>query len=54
VLSDPFQGFDKKDRLLLQDVAMAFEISITKARDMNDLEKVFWQTLREITKYRRV
>jgi len=54
VISDPFQGFEKRDRLLLQDVAMALEMSAAKAHDMNELKKIFWEILREMTEYRRI
>ena len=51
--SEPLEGFDKKDRLLLEDVALAIEIAATHAKTVSEIRKTFWQILREITKYRR-
>lgn len=51
--SEPLDGFDKKDRLLLEDVALAIEVAANQAKTVSEVKKAFWQILREITKYRR-
>jgi hypothetical protein len=51
--SEPLEGFDKKDRLLLEDVALAIEVAASQAKTFSEIKKTFWQILREITKYRR-
>lgn len=54
VLSDRFQGFKKQDRLLVQDIALALEIAMLRARDLNETKRLFWRLLRQITEYRRL
>lgn len=51
--SEPLEGFNKKDRFLLEDVAIAIEIAAVQAKSISEVKKIFWRVLREITKYRR-
>jgi len=53
VLSDRFQGFKKQDRLLLEDVALALSIAMSKTTNVKEVDQIFWKVLKEITEYRR-
>lgn len=52
-IADQFEGFKKPDRLLMQDVALAIEISLERIKTKEDIKKKFWETLRKLTSYRR-
>lgn len=52
-LADQFDKFKKDDRILLQDVAIALEIAEDKAKTIKDYKALFWNALRELSKYRR-
>jgi hypothetical protein len=51
--SELLEGFEKSDRLLLQDVAMAIEIATNKAKTVPEVKEIFWKVLRDATGYRR-
>ena len=51
--SETYQGFKKPDKLLLEDVALALSITLTKSKSLEEVDKLFWKVLKDITEYRR-